>query len=273
MTDLFRISLLMTLSIILMGISIVDALRLRPNFTLRQPISESTLVDTKIDKDSKCLFYRDPPVRKVVKNYLKNKLFGEDTPGCTVGRNKYELLSLLQLVIPPSTEEEIQFMIEEIMEKMADFMYVGDCRFSSIVLTNSIWHAVGDTIIQELIYLDCLQHNEDNINLLSGGCMEILKNSLREEDSMVVNFDAEDAKEVCSAVAYLNGLNTELEDVRDVKRRISSTVLKVLEREPSAEDLHFSLLGLVMSKLSFSSKGYAQASKCAELKEANENVL
>jgi hypothetical protein len=121
------------------------------------------------------LFKSNPEMRKIIKSYLNNKIFGENVSSGKVLRNKELITELLAQFIPPVPQQTVDEEIKEIISKFDGKSFIEEHEFSSrIMLDNSIWEAAGETVVKEIAYLDSLNQMECGTTYLSAPSLEKL---------------------------------------------------------------------------------------------------
>ena len=138
-------------------------------------------ISSKVKASSSCpLFKTSPEIRKIVISYLHKKLsIGNiDEDHAKVFCDREKLSSIIKGVMPPVSPNELTAEVSSTMGKFERHFVMGERRFSSkILMDNSIWRSYGETVVKELIYLDCL-HQQESIsehNFLSHTCFNKLE--------------------------------------------------------------------------------------------------
>jgi hypothetical protein len=91
---------------------------------------------------AKCnLFKQNPRLRKIVKHYVHEKLFGDlpENLQSIVFRNHVFVESLIIKVMPPTSKAQITEEVESILSQFEGKNMIEENEFTSYVLSNSIW--------------------------------------------------------------------------------------------------------------------------------------
>ena len=133
-------------------------------------------------------------MRKIAMTYLHNKILTLNE--CSVReRNKHtrkkddishddyviyhdrkSVINLLQHILPPVPRSDILSEVEQTMTIFGHRSYLEEREFSSkVIMDNSVWREVGETVVKELIYLDNIyQEHFDGRSFLCSSCNDRL---------------------------------------------------------------------------------------------------
>lgn len=166
-------------------------------------------------------------MRKIAMTYLHNKILTLNE--CSVReRNKHthkeddishddyviyhdrkSVINLLQHILPPVPRSDILSEVEQTMTIFGRRSYLEEREFSSkVIMDNSVWREVGETVVKELIYLDNIyQEHFDGRSFLCSSCNDRLVESLKEDGSSVLDCTVSDVKKLVELIQALNSID------------------------------------------------------------------
>lgn len=186
------------------------------------PATKEIPTRVKCLRRSGSLFKSSPGVRKVVIAYLHNKLsIGKEDEDMKVFRDREKLGSIIKQLMPPVPSEELRSEVENTIDKFDAQFVMEEREFSSkILMDNSIWQCAGETVVKELIYVDCMQQEmsgEDSY--LSSACLSKLEASLAEDSSPILKLSKTELLVAHALIAALNGLQPLPDKLRSLDDR------------------------------------------------------
>lgn len=143
------------------------------------------------------LFRGHPEMRKIAMAYLHNKILtlnecsvrevnkhtqGKDEDTISLDddyimyHDRKSVINLLQHILPPVPRSDIMSEVELTMTIFGHRSYLEEREFSSkVIMDNSVWKKVGETVVKELIYLDNIyQEHFDGRSFLCSSCNDRL---------------------------------------------------------------------------------------------------
>jgi len=90
--------------------------------------------------------------------------------------DRQSVINLLQQILPPVPRRDIMSEVEQTMTIFGHRSYLEEREFSSkVIMDNSVWKKVGETVVKELIYLDNIyQEHFDGRSFLCTSCNDRL---------------------------------------------------------------------------------------------------
>jgi len=141
------------------------------------------------------LFRGHPEMRKIAMAYLHNKILTLnecsvkemnkrthnkdehiDLDDYVIYHDRQNIMNLLQQILPPVPRSDIMTEVEQTMNIFGHRSYLEEREFSSkVIMDNSVWKQVGETVVKELIYLDSTyQEHFDGRSFLCSSCHDRL---------------------------------------------------------------------------------------------------
>lgn len=141
---------------------------------------------------------------RITSNWLTNKFkncFGDD---CRMFCDEAEARALMKSLLPPLTPAQIDDEVNKVLSSVDDKNMIDLDEFSKAFSANTYWTKAGPLVVQELVFLDCLNtYYFEKRNMLENDDYEELKEMLTWQGSSVVTLTGEEARFI-SAVAASN---------------------------------------------------------------------
>jgi len=123
--------------------------------------------------------------------------------------DRKSVINLLQHILPPVPRSDIMSEVEQTMTIFGRRSFLEEREFSSkVIMDNSVWKKVGETVVKELIYLDNIyQEHFDGRSFLCSSCNDRLVESLKEDGSSVLDCTVGDVKKLVDLIQALNSID------------------------------------------------------------------
>jgi len=149
--------------------------------------------------------------------------------------DRKSVINLLQHILPPVPRSDIMSEVEQTMTIFGRRSFLEEREFSSkVIMDNSVWKKVGETVVKELIYLDNIyQEHYDGRSFLCSSCNDrlvvsntmpysvsvqvcyssidlisyIFQESLKEDGSSVLDCTVGDVKKLVDLIQALNSID------------------------------------------------------------------
>lgn len=110
--------------------------------------------------------------------------------------DRKSVINLLQHILPPVPRSDIMSEVEQTMTIFGRRSFLEEREFSSkVIMDNSVWKKVGETVVKELIYLDNIyQEHYDGRSFLCSSCNDrlVVSNTMPYSVSVPVTYSSID---------------------------------------------------------------------------------